>query len=129
MRVLVIDDDPRFVDDLRFLLPTCIGLTWAKGSTEAVRELETAPLPDAILLDLHFSAHFAPSPFEEGLALLVHLRQAMGVTLPILIVSSSPRSEMEEETIRRGANGYIEKPCSIPDLVRILGRYAADRSD
>ncbi len=120
VKLLVVDDDPLVVEDLRVLLPGEIELEWAPGSAEALAFLRMAELPTAIVLDLCLPAFLAESAEQEGLELLKELRSGHSSGTPVIVLSAAPRTEMEAICLELGAVAYLEKPCPIRDLLRHL---------
>ncbi len=62
-------------------------------------------LPSIIVTDLKM-------PHCDGIEFVKWLRsQPMTKTLPIIVLSSSPRPDDKERALAAGANGYLIKPC------------------
>jgi CheY-like chemotaxis protein len=124
LRVLLIDDDPVIAEDLDLLLPGHIELEWVAGSEAAIKRLQSEELPDAIILDLCLPRHLADSDDGEGLHLMSLLHKELAVGLPVVVLSSLSRAEMESECLSRGARAYVEKPCTVRDLTELLQALA-----
>jgi CheY-like chemotaxis protein len=82
-----------------------------------------APRPHLIVLDLKM-------PKKGGLEVLAELRDQEELRLiPVVVLSSSDRSEDVNESYARGANSYVTKPASLSGLrqgVSELARYWMD---
>ncbi len=72
--------------------------------------------PKCILMDIKL-------PKMNGLEVLNYLRNKKGIkNVPVIILSSSNRSDEIEETYILGGNSYIEKPKNYVDLKNKLPR-------
>jgi two-component system, chemotaxis family, response regulator Rcp1 len=76
--------------------------------------------PDLILLDLNL-------PGLDGCQVLTEIKSHPYLrSLPVVILTTSPREEDVLQTYQAGANTYIQKPAEYPryrDLVQILRLY------
>jgi two-component system chemotaxis response regulator CheB len=69
--------------------------------------------PDVVLLDIDM-------PRMNGLDAIVHLRAAMP-DVHVVMLTTAPAVDAEDEAMRRGADAFIEKPRNVfdlPDVVR-----------
>lgn len=81
---------------------------------------ETNRKPDLIFLDLNM-------PRKNGLKCLEEIREAETLqSLPVVIFSTSSDGKMVEKAREQGANLYVQKPVSYPDLKKVLG-YCLER--
>jgi CheY-like chemotaxis protein len=71
--------------------------------------LRTNPLPDLMITDVEM-------PNMDGFTLIDRARQAK-INIPILVVSSRLSEEWGKEARRLGANDYLNKGFSTPDLI------------
>ena len=107
-RILIVDD----FEDARELYAEFLRLRGYEvtGAADGQAALHLA-LPaqyDAIVLDLAL-------PRLDGIAVLRALRADPGTAnTPIIILSASVGGEAREETLRAGADLFLEKPC-LPD--------------
>lgn len=127
MKVLLVDDNPTVAEDLKLLLPSDIELTWAPGTREALTLLDQEDSPQVVILDLCLPPFLSQSEETEGFEFLTALKQARASDIPVVVLSALPRSRAEAECLRRGASAYLEKPCSIKELLRHLNRAAGPR--
>jgi two-component system KDP operon response regulator KdpE len=117
--VLVIEDEPQM---LRFLRPALEGhgfrVIEATGGEEGIRQAATRA-PELVLLDLGL-------PDLDGVAVTRRLRE--WTQIPILVISARGRDEDKVAALDAGADDYVTKPFSMPELlarVRVALRHAA----
>jgi CheY-like chemotaxis protein len=73
------------------------------------------PRPDIFVLDLNL-------PRIDGRAILKHLRDGSRFAeSPVLILTSSQNSEDREESVKLGANRYVQKAANVNDFLKIGG--------
>jgi two-component system KDP operon response regulator KdpE len=118
--ILIADDDP----DLRLVLRRtleALGFEVSESSTgeQAVREVEAGRF-DAVLMDINM-------PGAGGIRACRELR-AMAPHLQILMLSVRDSEADKIEALDAGADDYITKPFSIPELTARL-RSAVRRSN
>jgi chemotaxis protein histidine kinase CheA/CheY-like chemotaxis protein len=109
--ILIVDDAAlmrrRFESSLQtagFVTQTC------NDGLEALYWLQTNPLPDLMITDVEM-------PNLDGFTLIDRARQA-GINMPILVVSSRSSEEWGKEARRLGANDYLSKGFSTPELLQ-----------
>jgi two-component system phosphate regulon response regulator PhoB len=117
---MLIEDDPSVAEDLKILLPGHIEIEWVSNSRTAIERLKQGTRFDAVILDLCLPCYLSDSEREEGLRLLSLLAQEIAKDSPIVVLSSLPVAEVEADCLNRGARAYLEKPCNIRELVRLL---------
>ncbi len=93
---------------------------YALGGEEAVRKVEkchgTQDQYQIILLDWKM-------PGMDGLQTTKEIRRRLGDDTPILIISAYDWSDIEEEALEAGVNGFISKPLFKSNLYTGLSRY------
>ncbi len=118
-RLLVVDDDP----DVRRVLVRMLEeegytATEAEGGDQAKASLEVGA-PELILLDLMLSG-------EDGFELLADIRRTSDV--PVIILSAKMSESDRVLGLRLGADDYVVKPFSGPELsarvASVLRRYS-----
>jgi len=111
-RVLVVDDEPYVGSMLRDVL-TDLGyaVKHAGGGVEGLQLISLFE-PDAVLLDLKM-------PGMSGLEVLDYLRRDYP-ELPVVMLSGSEDATLARATLRGGAFDYIQKPCDIAALARVV---------
>ncbi len=107
--ILIVDDAAlmrrRFEASLQtygFVTHTC------NDGLEALNWLQTNPHPDLMITDVEM-------PNMDGFTLIDRARQAE-INIPILVVSSRSSEEWSKEARRLGANDYLSKGFSTPEM-------------
>lgn len=107
-RILAADDQ---LDVLRYLRRTLEGAGYepivTQDPAQLNRVIETEE-PDLVLLDIGF-------PTASGFDLLKRIREFSGV--PVIFVTGRDRPEDTVRALRMGADDYITKPFSSPELL------------
>jgi two-component system KDP operon response regulator KdpE len=119
LTILVIEDEPQMRRFLRGSLATdgcklIEATTGAEGLSAA-----SAKSPDVILLDLGL-------PDMDGLEVTRRLRE--WTTAPIIVVSARGQEEDKVAALDAGADDYLTKPFSLPELmarIRVARRHAS----
>lgn len=114
-RVLALDDDPRFIDNLIFALGNDFRFFPAGGIADAEAILRREPI-DVILLDYDLGR-------ENGHG-FVDLLRTLPVDPPIIVVSGIITLEMAVGFLKRRVYGFLEKPVSLPALKEALAAAA-----
>jgi two-component system response regulator MprA len=107
-RILVVDDDRRLRDALRFALSTGgWEVALAENAQHGLTQLAATPA-DAVVLDVGL-------PDMDGLALCRRLRRA-GNRVPVLMLSARDRIEHRIDGLDAGADDYLAKPFDVGEL-------------
>jgi two-component system chemotaxis response regulator CheB len=113
LRILIVDDDPHFLDALEALFARAervevVGR--ATNGVEAVRR--TAELvPDAITMDIDM-------PIMDGVEATQMIVKALHV--PVVMVSASQSPERIDEALAAGASAHVYKACPSDDLSQTI---------
>ena len=123
LRVLVAEDDPAIRRLLHRILATQgYAVSDAADGDSAWVALTGAPPVDLVLLDLAL-------PGRDGVTIIRDLR-ASGSMLPIVVVSSHAEEAKKVEALDLGADDYVTKPFSAPELlarIRVALRHRLQR--
>ncbi len=116
-RVLLAEDDQTMVG----LLTTLLRMDGFEVSSVDADEDIVAALkrvcPDVLLLDVHLST-------QNGLDVLDAIRAAdAGHRVRVIMTSGL---NLREESMRRGADGFLLKPFMPDDLMKLLGKDAGN---
>jgi len=110
-KILIAEDDATMVSLLKTLLKMegfqVVSLHVDADVPQAIR----AEKPDVLLMDVHLS-------HQSGLEILDSIRKAGDIKGVNVIMSSS--APVEEECLKRGANGFLLKPYMPDDLISML---------
>jgi two-component system, OmpR family, KDP operon response regulator KdpE len=108
VKILVVDDEPQMRRALRASLNTHgYEVVEAQSGEEAVRKLD-AEVCDFVLLDMNL-------PGRDGLATCRTIRA--GSEVPIIIVSIRSSERDKVAALKAGADDYVTKPFSVPELL------------
>jgi two-component system nitrate/nitrite response regulator NarL len=118
MRVLIIDDHALFRVGLQELL-TRRGITVIDAVGDGVEgiRLAQAEEPDVVLLDLRM-------PVMDGLSVLRRLRES-GLTMPVVMLTTSTEERDLVESLRNGAQGYLIKDMEPDEVISALDEIVA----
>jgi putative two-component system response regulator len=110
-RILIVDDEPFFIDVLVDLLKAEYSLAVAKDGEQALRRAASAEPPDLVLLDVVM-------PGLNGYQVLGRLKENVRTAeIPVIFLTVLDSVEDETRGLELGAVDYIKKPLS-PPLVR-----------
>lgn len=114
MKVLLVDDDERFLDALEALLSTLDGVEVAGRAGDGVSGADLAARlgPDIVLMDLDM-------PSANGLEATRRIRREVP-TAQVVILSGSDVIAHSLEALDAGAAAYIRKSRTVDDLPRVL---------
>jgi len=110
-RILAVDDDAIQRDVLvHYLGLAGYEVEQAENGLLALREV-LARVPDLVLLDIQM-------PEMDGFEVLRRMRESAVLRdVPVLLLSSLDRSHVKVRGLELGADDYITKPCSQPELL------------
>ena len=113
IQVLLCEAEPMIHDLMSdYLSPLGFKLVVARNEYQCL-EMLNKKMPDIILLDTHL-------PNNGGVQTMTKIRQK-GVKAPVLLLASNYGITSQEEAIKLGANGFIEKPFKLKDVLeRVL---------
>lgn len=109
MRVLIVDDEPELVEQIRQALDSKrYTVDTAANGEEALNRIYVDPY-DLILLDIMM-------PEKDGFAVLFELRRAKKNT-PVLMLTAKSDVEDRVKGLDFGADDYLAKPFSMEELL------------
>lgn len=111
-RVLVVDDDPLVLRQVRNALDKAGYATVVTGDPEEVTELILENEPSLILLDLLL-------PGIDGIELMERISKTVDV--PVIFLSAYRQDEVVTKAFELGAADYIVKPFSESELLARIG--------
>ena len=108
IRVLLVDDEPVFVDTMsKVLKARGYGVGAAAGGVEALEELQFNRY-DVVVLDLRM-------PGMDGIATLERIRKRDPL-LPVILLSGHAGMSKAVEAMQHGAVDYMLKPAPVDKL-------------
>ena len=110
-KVLVVDDEPSVRVMLSQLLSGRGACVVTSDSFEEASEIISKVNFDLIIADIRLSGVFG----IEGLELLSNIRKTSPAT-EVIVMTDYGTDEIREESYRRGAYHYCEKPLDLTDL-------------
>jgi two-component system OmpR family response regulator len=114
--ILVIEDDPTLLKLVSEVLATAgFKVRTARNRAEINTEINKAPLPDLVLLDVTL-------PDADGFQILERIRtHAKLSALPVVMMTG--RSDMADITrgLSLNADGYVTKPFKVSALISAVG--------
>ncbi len=119
-RILVVDDEPDFVETVEFFLSgSDYQVFVAKNGKEALEKVKTER-PDLVLLDVMM-------PEMDGLEACKRLKNDPTTnSIPIIMLTAKGRKEDVVDAIAAGANSYIVKPFNLSELVERIEKVLSD---
>ena len=106
MKILVVEDDTMIREGLsEFLSESGYTMVQAKDGKEALEKFNT---------DIHLVILDIQIPYTNGLDVLKEIRKESN--LPVLILTAFSNEEFKIDAYTNLADGYIEKPFSLPVL-------------
>jgi CheY-like chemotaxis protein len=110
-KVIIAEDDATMISLLKTLLKMEGFEVVTVGADADVPNIIRAEKPDVVLLDVHLSR-------QNGLEILDSIRSANDIKGIRVVMSSG--SNVKEECLQHGANGFLLKPYMPDDLITIL---------
>ena len=115
-RVLVVENDKDCARLMEFVLNLQGYEVTVAGDLASAYALMGGQTFGHIVLDLTL-------PDGSGIELVRHVRQPLGLSTPITIVSGLRQQHVTEECMSAGANDFVSKPFSPSELVMRLGKW------
>lgn len=110
-RILLVDDNPRFVENLTEILADSGYEIRAVNSCAAALEAARKPL-DLALIDIKL-------PDGDGTALAAQLKEAVP-ECEVILLTGFATLESAVGAVRAGACAYLMKPCATPELLMTI---------
>jgi DNA-binding NtrC family response regulator len=119
-KVLIVDDDVAITRQLFWTLCDEFEVMTANDLSSAIRRA-TIYEPDAVVLDLHLPPTLdAP---DTGLRILDYVKNHLPAS-KVFVATSDPSGDVRRDCIRRGADGFFDKPLDIERLLSTVRRTA-----
>lgn len=114
LRVLIVEDDPRFRAMLAGMLRSLRCEPGPVGSASEAREWLASHEPDVVFLDLNM-------PGMDGLAFLARFRARHAAT-PVVILTGVGSLRSAQAAIRHRVTEFLTKPCHMGEIEAALDR-------
>ena len=113
--ILIVDDSATMVMSVRATLEiNGFKVETASDGVAALGKLKAGLKPDLIITDINM-------PKMGGLELIKSVKALPGFRFtPILTLTTESRSDRRDEGKKLGATGWLVKPVSGPDLVKVI---------
>lgn len=122
-KVLIIDDDVAITQQLFWTLCDEFEVMTANNLSSAIRRA-TIYEPEVAILDLHLPPTLdAP---DTGLRILDFVKSHLPNS-QVFVASSGGSAETRRECMRRGADGFFDKPLDVERLVSTVRRTVLSR--
>lgn len=118
-KILMIDDDEEFADDLTFLLDGPYTFHAVTESRKGIELLEKEQF-DLVLLDLNMPSFFADTDEREGIEVLEIIRKKWGKGLPVIILTRMDDDETRRECRNLLADAFYGKPPEMDSLRKTI---------
>jgi DNA-binding response OmpR family regulator len=113
MKILIVDDEPELLEQLREILEGCRYIVeTAMDGEAALDRLFDSPF-DLIILDIML-------PKIDGFSLLREIRGA-GIETPVLMLTAKSGVNDRVKGLNLGADDYLPKPFSVEELIARVG--------
>lgn len=104
MKVLICEDNAVALKVMEVALQELhLEAVVARDGRKALQILEAEPNFDLVITDIHM-------PFQNGDEVLSYIREQMGSTTPIIMVSSDADQDVIKMALSSGVNEFVEKP-------------------
>ncbi len=114
-KILLVDDDEGIVDALSLVLEEHGYDICATLRGEETYEKIKLCMPDLILLDILISG-------VDGRDICKKLKSDISTkSIPVVMISAHPSAERHARIV--GADGFLEKPFEMDDLLRVAKKY------
>ena len=119
LRVLLADDDPRFVESLKPLIENQPELTVVGAAENGLHAIELADElhPDAVVIDLHM-------PLLDGVSAVARLRKDHP-HLCLIALTGDPDTQLHDAVLEAGADAVLQKGELVETLFERLSAVKA----
>ena len=113
--IMIVDDSATMLMSVKAMLQMSgFVVETASDGVQALERLKGGLRPDLLLTDVNM-------PRMDGLELIRNVRLLPGFRfLPILTLTTESQAAKRDEAKKLGATGWLVKPVSGPDLVKVI---------
>lgn len=113
--ILIVDDSATMLMSVKSTLAmNGFKVETASDGVQALNKLKAGEKPDLIITDINM-------PNMNGIDLIKNVRALPGFRFtPILTLTTESQAEKRDEAKKLGATGWLVKPVSGPDLLKVI---------
>lgn len=113
--IMIVDDSALMRESLRANLEMGgFKVEFAGDGVLALAQLKSGVKPDLIISDINM-------PNMGGLEFIKNLRTLVGFRFtPVLVLTTESQQAKKDEAKKQGATGWLVKPISGPDLIKVI---------
>ena len=113
--ILIVDDSATMILSVKSTLEmNGFSVETANDGVQALGKLKSGTRPDLIITDINM-------PNMDGLELIRNVKLLPGFRFtPILTLTTESQAAKRDEAKKLGATGWLVKPVSGPDLVKVI---------
>jgi DNA-binding NtrC family response regulator len=115
-KILIVDDDVAITQQLFWTLCDEFEVMTANNLSSAIRRA-TVYEPDVSILDLHLPP--TPASPDTGLRILDYVKHHLPSS-KIFVASTDSSPEVQRDCLRRGADGFLNKPLDVENLLATI---------
>ena len=115
--ILIADDQPEVIYALETLLHPHFNEVRSTTRPKQVHQMLQKEQPDVLLMDMNYSQ--GRNSGEEGLTLIRQIKQDYP-SLPVVVMTAFGDTALAVESVKRGAEDFVNKPWSNQSLVQTL---------
>jgi len=120
-KVLIVDDEEKFANSLAERLSIRdYDTTTSVTGQEAIEKISDCNF-DVVMLDVIM-------PLMDGLKVLREIKKIKPLT-EVIMLTALPNVEIGIEAMKRGALDYILKPCEIEELISMIDKGHAKKTE
>ena len=114
-KILIVDDSATMILSVKSTLEmNGFTVETANDGVQALGKLKSGTRPDLIITDINM-------PNMDGLELIRNVKLLPGFRFtPILTLTTESQAAKRDEAKKLGATGWLVKPISGPDLVKVI---------
>ncbi len=114
-KILLIDDSTVMLMSVKEELSiTGFSVETAINGEEALNKIKLGLKPDLIITDINM-------PVMDGISFIKNVRPILKFT-PILVLTTESETMKRDEAKKAGATGWLVKPVSGPDLLKVINQ-------
>ncbi len=118
-QILIVDDDPEFREELRYLLQDDYKITEASNGAQALGLIRKPNAFDLVILDVIM-------PGMHGTEVLKEVKE-LKPNLPIIILTGRSSKDVAIEALKAHADDFLEKPFHVDQFLETIRKILTDK--